>query len=124
MLMRIKNLLKDNIKIKAIAILITISIAILSLIKIGSQPIQIKNLDKYEHALAYFVLSFFWLLVFRTTKINKLIVVFCCFFYGIIIETLQVTATSYRSGDILDIAANTTGILIAYIIYFLFLRKM
>ncbi|WP_232771600.1 VanZ family protein [Tenacibaculum sp. Bg11-29] len=122
--MRIKNLLKDNIKIKAIAILITISIAILSLIKIGSQPIQIKNLDKYEHALAYFVLSFFWLLVFRTTKINKLIVVFCCFFYGIIIETLQVTATSYRSGDILDIAANTTGILIAYIIYFLFLRKM
>lgn len=122
--MRIKNLLKDNIKIKAIAILITISIAILSLIKIGSQPIQIKNLDKYEHALAYFVLSFFWLLVFRTTKINKLIVVFCCFFYGIIIETLQVTVTSYRSGDILDIAANTTGILIAYIIYFLFLRKM
>jgi VanZ family protein len=122
--MRIKNLLKDNIKIKAIAILITVSIAILSLIKIGPQPIQINNLDKYEHALAYFVLSFFWLMVFRTTKINKLIVVFCCFFYGIIIETLQVTATSYRSGDILDIAANTTGILIAYIIYFLFLRKM
>ncbi|WBX76890.1 VanZ family protein [Tenacibaculum ovolyticum] len=122
--MRIKNLLKDNIKIKAIAILITISIAILSLIKIGPQPIQINNLDKYEHALAYFVLTFFWLMVFRTTKINKLIVVFCCFFYGIIIETLQVTATSYRTGDILDIAANTTGILIAYTIYFLFLRKM
>ena len=57
--MRIKNLLKDNIKIKAIAILITISIAILSLIKIGPQPIQINNLDKYEHALAYFVLTFF-----------------------------------------------------------------
>ncbi|WP_422089988.1 VanZ family protein [Tenacibaculum ovolyticum] len=122
--MRIKNLLKDNIKIKAIAILITISIAILSLIKIGPQPIQINNLDKYEHALAYFVLTFFWLMVFRTTKINKLIVVFCCFFYGIIIETLQVTATSYRTGDILDIAANTMGILIAYTIYFLFLRKM
>jgi len=122
--MRIKNLLKDNIKTIAIAILITISIAILSLIKIGHQPIQINNLDKYEHVIAYFVLSFFWLLAFRTAKINKLIIVFCCFFYGIIIEALQVTVTSYRTGDILDIVANTTGILIAYIIYFLFLRKM
>lgn len=122
--MRIKSLLKDNIKIIVIAILITVSIAILSLIKIGPQPIQINNLDKYEHAFAYFILSFIWLLAFRKTKINKLVVVFCCFFYGIIIETLQVTATSYRTGDVLDVVANTTGILIAYIIYFLFLRKM
>lgn len=120
--MRIKNLLKDNLK--GIAILITISIAILSLIKIDHQPIQINNLDKYEHAFAYFVLSFVWLLAFRKTKINKFIIVFCCFFYGIIIEALQVTVTLYRSGDVLDIVANTTGILIACIIYFLFLRKM
>lgn len=117
------SLLKDNIKTVAIAILITISIAILSLIKIGPQPIQINNLDKYEHVLAYFVLSFCWLLAFRRTKINKFIIIFCCFFFGIIIETLQVTATSYRTGDILDIAANTTGILIAYTIYFLFFKK-
>ena len=122
--MCIKNLLKGNIKTMTIAVLITISIAILSLVKIGHQPIQINNLDKYEHVLAYFALSFFWLLAFRTSKISKFLIGFCCFFYGIIIEALQVTVTSYRSGDILDILANTTGILIAYIIYFLFLRKM
>ncbi|MCG8734445.1 hypothetical protein G1K90_10730 [Tenacibaculum finnmarkense] len=119
-----KSLLKDNLTI--IAILISIGIAILSLIKIGNPPaiIQIKNLDKYEHAFAYFVLCFVWLIAFDKTKINKVIIVFCCLFYGIIIEGLQVTITTYRSGDVLDIVANTTGILIAYMMYFLFLRKM
>ncbi|WP_239758876.1 VanZ family protein [Tenacibaculum finnmarkense] len=124
MLKRIKSLLKDNLTI--IAILISIGIAILSLIKIRKPPaiIQIKNLDKYEHAFAYFVLCFVWLIAFDKTKINKIIIVLCCLFYGIIIEGLQVTITTYRSGDVLDIVANTTGILIAYMMYFLFLRKM
>ncbi|WP_299155923.1 VanZ family protein [uncultured Tenacibaculum sp.] len=117
----IKNLLKGNLII--IAIFVTTSIAILSLIKVGPQPIQINNLDKYEHLLAYFVLSFFWLLALKKAKINDFIIVFCCVIYGIIIEVLQVTITSYRSGDVLDIIANTTGILIAYIIYFLFFKK-
>ncbi|WP_420551847.1 VanZ family protein [Tenacibaculum aiptasiae] len=121
MLKIIKNLLKDNFI--TIAIFVTASIAILSLIKVGPQPIKINNLDKYEHLIAYFVLSFFWLLALRKTKINDLIIVFACVFYGIIIEALQVTMTSYRSGDVLDIIANTTGILIAYIIYFLFFKK-
>ncbi|CAM1350568.1 VanZ family protein [Tenacibaculum insulae] len=122
MLKLIKNLLKRNLT--KIAILITISIAILSLIKLGKQPIQINNLDKYEHAFAYFVLSLSWLVALRKTTINKILIVFCCFIYGILIETLQVTITTHRTGDILDIVANTTGILIAYIVYFLFLRKM
>ncbi len=122
MLKRIKNLLKDNLV--GIAILIAISIAILSLINIGKQPIQINNLDKYEHALAYFVLTLICLLAFKKTKINEFSIVFCCFIYGIIIEALQVTVTTYRSGDVLDIVANTTGILIAYIVYLLFLRKI
>ncbi|CAM1334482.1 VanZ family protein [Tenacibaculum aestuariivivum] len=122
MLKHIKSLLKDNLK--KIAILVTISIAILSLIKIGSQPIQVKNIDKYEHIIAYFFLTFIWLLAFGKTKTNQFIIVFCCFFYGIIIEALQVTLTTYRTGDVLDVIANTTGILIAYIVYFIFLRKM
>ena len=121
MLKRIKNLLKDNLKI--IAILLTGSIAILSLIKVGKQPIQINSLDKIEHAIAYFVLTFIWLLALRKTKINEEFIVFCCFLYGIIIEALQVTTTSYRSGEILDVVANTTGILIAYIFYISFFKK-
>lgn len=121
MLKRIKSLLKDNLNI--IAILLTISIAILSLIKVGKQPIQINGLDKIEHAIAYFVLTFIWLLALQKSKINVKLIVLCCFLYGIIIEALQVTATSYRSGEILDVVANTTGILIAYIFYISFFKK-
>lgn len=122
MLKHIKNLLKDKLTI--IAILITLSIAIISLVKIEKAPIQINQIDKLEHTFAYFVLSLVWLLALKTTKINKYITVFCCFFYGIIIEVLQVTTTSYRSGEVLDIMANTTGILIAFIVYNFFLRKI
>ncbi len=121
MLKRIKNLLRDNLNI--IAILLTVSIAILSLIKLGKQPIQINGLDKIEHAIAYFVLTFAWLLALRKSKINAKLIVLCCFLYGIIIEALQVTITSYRSGEILDVVANTMGILIAYICYLSFFKK-
>ncbi|CAM1345872.1 VanZ family protein [Tenacibaculum crassostreae] len=121
MLNNIKNLLKDKVTI--IAILTTIGIAIISLIKLGKAPIQINNIDKVEHALAYFILTFVWLVALRRTKISKLLIVFCCFLYGIIIEALQVTITSYRSGEILDVIANTTGILIAFIIYNSFFKK-
>ena len=121
MLNNIKNLLKDKLTI--IAILTTIGIAIVSLIKLGKAPIQINNIDKVEHALAYFILTFVWLVALRRTKISKLLIVFCCFLYGIIIEALQVTITSYRSGEILDVIANTTGILIAFIVYNSFFKK-
>ncbi|MGB1042951.1 MAG: VanZ family protein [Tenacibaculum sp.] len=121
MLKHIKNLLKDNLNI--IAILLTISIAILSLIKIEKQPIQVNGLDKIEHALAYFVLTLLWLLALKKSKIRGIVVIICCFLYGIVIEVLQVTTTSYRSGEILDVVANSTGILIAYIIYLYFFKK-
>ena len=121
MLNNIKNLLKD--KLKTIAILITLGIAILSLIKLGKSSIQINHLDKVKHAFAYFTLSFVWLIAFKATKTNRYLIVFCCFFYGIIIEALQVTITSHRSGEILDVIANTTGILIAFIIYNSFFKK-
>ncbi|CAM1343030.1 VanZ family protein [Tenacibaculum aestuarii] len=121
MLNNIKSLLKD--KLTTIAILITLGIAILSLIKLGKSPVQINHFDKIKHAFAYFVLSFVWLIALRATKINKYLIGFCCFFYGIIIEVLQVTITSHRSGEILDVIANTTGILIAYIVYNSFFKK-
>lgn len=121
MLNNIKNLLKD--KLTLIAILITIGIAIVSLIKLGKPSIKINHLDKIEHAFAYFVLSLLWLIALRKTKISTYLVVFCCFLYGIIIEVLQATTTLYRSGEILDVIANTTGILIAYFVFNLFFKK-
>ena len=117
----IKSLLKD--KLIFIAIGITISIAVLSLINIGKSSVKINHLDKIEHGFAYFILTITWLYALKTTKTNPIIVCFCCFVYGIIIEALQVTITTYRSGELLDVIANSTGILIAYILYVSFFKK-
>ena len=39
------------------------------------------------------------------------------FIYGIIIEVLQGTLTSYREADLLDTFANLTGIVIAWVFF-------
>ncbi len=114
----IKNLLKDNIFFIAIAI--TIAIAVLSLIKLGNQPVQISNIDKIEHLIAYFVLTSSWLFAFRATfsnNKNKYLVVVACIFYGIIIEVLQAIITDYREASYLDMLANTLGAIIAMLIF-------
>ncbi|WP_435261170.1 VanZ family protein [Tenacibaculum sp. nBUS_03] len=123
MLRLIKNLFKDKKNRIIIAIFITISIAILSLIKLGKQPISISNIDKIEHAIAYLFLTFFWLLALVKTKYQTYIVSICCFFYGIIIEVLQTTITTYRTGDYYDIIANSVGVLLAFTLFSIFFYK-
>ncbi len=115
--MLIETLLTDK-KIKiTIAILITVGIAILSLIKLGAPPIQVKNGDKIQHCIAYFTLSFAWMYALVTNKRSLIVIVILCVFYGIIIEVLQMTMTEYRSGELLDVFANTLGVLLALAIF-------
>ncbi|MCH3884051.1 VanZ family protein [Tenacibaculum aquimarinum] len=119
MLKHIKNLLKDNIFFIAIAI--TIAIAVLSLIKLGNQPVvAISNIDKIEHLIAYLVLTLSWLFAVRATLSKNKIkysVVIGCILYGIIIEVLQGTITDYREASYLDMLANTLGAIIAMLIF-------
>lgn len=124
MLKHIKNLLKGSFLY--IAILVAISIAYLSLIKLGKQPISISHLDKIEHAIAYFILTISWLFAVKKASENKkikYIVVFACIFYGIIIELLQTTLTSYREASSLDILANSVGAIIAMLIFNIKIEK-
>ena len=103
-----------------IAVIITITIAFLSLIKLGKQPINISHLDKIEHLIAYCSLGISWLLTFRENKkimYKNYLIVIVCVFYGIIIEVLQTTLTTYREASILDIVANTAGVLLALLIF-------
>ena len=116
----IKTLLKGNILY--IAVIITIIIAYLSLIKVGKQPISIKYLDKIEHSIAYFTLALSWLLALKN-KVKIAIIIIGCVVYGILIEVLQGTITSYRTADFYDIIANTIGILIALLIFKGFFEK-
>lgn len=118
----IKNLLKVSSLI--IAITITIGIAVLSLLKIEKQsPIGISNIDKLGHAIAYCVLTFSWLMALANNKKQKIIIVIFCFLFGIIIEVLQQTITTYRTAELADIFANGVGVVIALLIFSIFFKK-
>jgi len=102
-------------KIYIIAIIVTLSILYLSLVKTPSYHVGIAHLDKLQHFFAYFILTSSWLLVFYKKNKNQLIVG-CCILFGIIIEVLQNKLTDYRTGDYLDVIANSTGVFLGLLI--------
>ena len=118
---RIKVLLKDNIYIFAIAV--TLIIICLSLIKMPKTNIKISNIDKLYHSIAYFTLTISWLLSFYKKPKKKYIIVISCIILGIIIEVLQNTITIYRTGDLLDVIANSIGVLLALLIFNIISKK-
>ncbi|QVY64312.1 VanZ family protein [Polaribacter sp. Q13] len=118
---RIKSLLKDNFFI--IAILITITIAYLSLMKMPKVEPNINNIDKMYHLTAYFTLSICWLFSFYRKPALKYVIVICCILFGILIEVLQQTLTVYRTGDYKDAIANTLGVLLGLIVFNQILKK-
>ena len=115
----IKSLLKD--KSIYLAIIITIVIAILSLIRIGKQPVVIsfKYLDKLEHAIAYLTLAFLWLFTFKNNKKVRYVVLILCVLFGVLMEFLQSSLTNYRTFDYADMIANALGVLIAFFLFIL-----
>lgn len=126
MLKTIKKLLKDNAIF--IAIFITVSIAIGSLVK--PDLITLKSIsvsDKMYHFIAYFFLMFSWLYAFlKNEKFQKNIkyLILGCLIFGIVIEILQGTITSYRTTSYLDILANSVGIGLAILIFHFFEKKI
>ncbi|WP_299666802.1 VanZ family protein [uncultured Polaribacter sp.] len=79
--------------------------------------ITVSHIDKWQHSFAYLVLSICWLFTFYKKNTKKYIVVLSCILFGIIIEVLQHTVTNYRTGDYLDVLANTTGVLLGLLIF-------
>ena len=118
---RIKSLFKDNFFI--VAILITITIAYLSLMRMPKMKESFGNVDKVYHLIAYFTLSVCWLFSFYKKKALKYIIVISCITFGIIIEVLQQTLTVYRTGDYRDALANTLGILLGLIVFNQIIKK-
>ncbi|MCF6350510.1 MAG: VanZ family protein [Flavobacteriaceae bacterium] len=115
MLQRIKNLLERNATL--IAIIITITIAVLSLKTFHfKNPIKISFFDKILHSTAYFVVTLAWLFSQRLKK-NKLIIVILLFLYGILLELFQGWFTPNRTKDYYDVIANGFGIIIAALLF-------
>jgi VanZ family protein len=78
--------------------------------------VQIPNFDKVVHFFFYFTASVLGCLFGREQTSGKtkklkvlLITVFGLIIYGIIIEVIQSSFTTYRSGELLDVLANSLG---------------
>ena len=102
------------------ALLWTGNIVYLCLIKASELPqIIIPYIDKYIHILFYFVFCLLWFYSFRftflkTERVKMLRIVFLMSLaFGIVIELFQTYFTNTRSGDVIDVLANTTGALLA-----------
>ena len=127
MLMLISHTLKVKI-ILLIAVSLTAAILFLSLIRVDNLPdLQVKEMDKYYHSFAYFILTMSWLSFFQvrdnTLKKKLLILISIALtIFGIVIELLQRILTNYRLFDYQDMIANTIGVLIATLL-FLGIRK-
>ena len=123
--MPIKKLLKHNALF--IAILITVFVAIISLISLkGVHLLKTQNFDKYGHFLTYFILGLSWLNAIKNPlhkNFINYIIIFLIICYGIILEALQDVLTTYRQADLFDIIANSAGGIFALILYNLMKKK-
>ena len=105
-----------------IAILYSLALATVSLIQLKDLPnVGVSFGDKIFHFLAYSVLTFLWfntLFFYFKTGITKAIIYSGIFavIFGIILEALQGSATTYRSSDVFDAIANTLGALFTMLI--------
>ncbi|MET2983789.1 VanZ family protein [Aureibaculum conchae] len=118
----IKRLLERNALL--IAVSFTFIIAFLSLVSLkGVAKINISNSDKIGHLVAYFILGLSWFHVFKKQRKKWLYITLLLIIYGMVLEGLQGTLTTYRTADLYDEFANASGVLIALLVSYLWLKK-
>ncbi len=103
----------------ALAVGYTLFITILSLISLKEIPKLGSSFDdKIYHFGAYALFTVTWFNFFRlsSTKYKILFSASIAFSYGIIVEILQGTFTTYRTEDAADVLANSLGVLFAIVI--------
>jgi VanZ family protein len=78
--------------------------------------LELLSFDKFVHASIFFILTCLWLVyVFMINKLSivtMIFIIFGCVAYGGLLEVMQATVFSQRSGDWLDFIANSFGCLI------------
>ena len=126
MLKLIKKLLEANALL--IALSITILIAFLSIVNLGRiAPKELLLIDKLNHTIAYFFMALSWLFAFQKKKrhsLKEMHIIVLCILFGILMEFLQWGFTSYRNASYLDVLANSFGVLIAYLTFYFFQKKI
>ena len=105
-----------------ITVLYSIALTVVCLIDLnGVIEVKISFGDKIFHSLSYVVLTVLWYYTFYyNLKFNKgkalIYAVVISIIFGIVIEVLQGTVTTYRSSDIIDVYANSLGAILAAVI--------
>ncbi len=121
--MHTKNLLALKNILLGLAIGWTASVAVLCLFSFSTFPsVGVTGADKYVHATFHFIFTMLWGMYFskkqHEIRIARIItIVLISLSFGILIEFLQETLTTTRHADILDVAANLTGALIALCVF-------
>lgn len=97
-----------------LAICYTLGLAVLSLVTIGLPKLGTNYDDKIFHTLAYGLLALIWYFTLYKLKIAKpiFIAALASIIYGIIIEALQGLLATGRNLDMLDVLANSIGVII------------
>ena len=117
--MPIKSLL-DKRTLIFLAVAYTVILTLSTLVKTEYLPQPSYSFsDKIAHAAAFFLFACIWFIaslgIAKKAAYNYLLVVIASVsvIYGILIEVLQYTLTTYRSFDELDMLANTGGVCLA-----------
>ena len=119
------------IKKYPVSLLIILTVIYLSFFKPPTTDLSnIPNIDKIVHVCMYLGMSgMLWLELLRVNnKVESPLwqawggAVVCPVLFSGMVELLQEYCTTYRGGDWLDFAANTTGALIASLIGYFVLR--
>jgi VanZ family protein len=75
--------------------------------------LELLSFDKFVHASIFFTLAVLWLVyIYSSRKLSKSSMIFIislCVAYGGMLEIMQATVFSNRSGDWLDFIANSFG---------------
>jgi VanZ family protein len=102
-----------------ITVFYSLALAVVCLIPSDTLPdVEVSFADKIFHSVTYVVLTFLWfyslVLSFKMETLNAIVYAsVISIIFGIIIEVLQETLTETRRGDVLDVLANSLGVLFA-----------
>ncbi|MFO7744319.1 MAG: VanZ family protein [Psychroflexus sp.] len=126
---RLINLILNRKVALPLAIICTLSIGYLSLSDISTFPkIEVKHEDKIYHFVSYFVLNTIWLfaIVHISSKslLPNILISLGILSFGIVIEIFQEIMTDYRVFDFYDILANSVGVLVSYLCFELFRKRI
>ena len=106
----------------AASVLYSLALLISCLIPAPAIILTKDNSDKVLHGSAYFFFTLLWFSYFylfylknKSTGFVVGVTLILALLYGIIIEVMQGTLTSYRSADVYDMFANIIGVSIAFL---------